>query len=427
MIDEHGNLLPPKKQSEITHNIAENGGGIHAVSSTIELTQSYVNIDSNIANASGGGFYLKQSSKVYLFKNNPESSVLYVKLMISNNSAQYGGGIFVADDTESGACREETTETNGTQTTFADCFIQTIKLYFEWNSYFIPNFFNTFITNNVATQSGADIYGGLLDRCTASQSAEYPISLNGSPVDYIKKTVKFSSISSKPVQVMLCNNSQSDYISTRKGYTFKISVMAVDQVGNPLNATIRSSVITKSGVGRLKEGQAKQNVRNQCTELEYNVFSQDSSAQVELYAEGPCNNLGISRQLINISFQLCTCPFGLKPIHSDIECKCDCDPVLQQRYQITNCSKENGTIKLENNNNIWIEVINTTSGTGYVVSNCTFDYCVERPINISLSNPDKQCAYTIEVVSYVENVNQDSVLCWLRQIVHNALIFTFFY
>ncbi len=175
--------------------------------------------------------------------------------------------------------------------------------------------------------------------------------------------------------------------------------MAVDQVGNPMNATIHSSVVTESGVGRLKEGQAKQKVGNQCTELEYNVFSQDSSAQVELYAEGPCINLGISKQLINISFQPCTCPIGLKPIQSDIECKCDCDPDLQQ-YQITNCSEENGTIKLESNNNIWIEVINTTNGTGYVVSNCAFDYCVEKPVNISLSNPDEQCAY-----------NRSGVLC----------------
>ncbi len=46
-------------------------------------------------------------------------------------------------------------------------------------------------------------------------------------------------------------------------------VMAVDQVGNPLNATIRGTVITESGVSRLKEGQAEQRVGNQFTELEY--------------------------------------------------------------------------------------------------------------------------------------------------------------
>ncbi len=398
LVDARGYPLPPNKQSEITHNFAENnGGGIHAVSSTIGLTQLYVNIDSNTAATSGGGVYLQQSSKLYLFKNLPEPPhrSYYVKLLINNNSAQYGGGIFVADDTQRSACGVGATETDATQTIFADCFIQTISLYqwFRTN----PNYFNTFMTNNTATQSGADIYGGLLDRCTASQNAEYHI-ING--FDYINNTIKSStelSISSRPLRVIFCNNDSTIY--TRKGHTFIITVMAVDQVGNPMDATIRSSVVTESGVGRLKEGQAEQKVGNQCTELEYNVFSQDSSAQVELYAEGPCTNLGMSRQLIYISFQLCTCPIGLKPIQSDIECKCDCDPDLQQ-YQITNCSEENGgTIKLESNN-IWIEVINTTNGTGYVVSSCTLDYCVQKPVNISLSNRDEQCAY-----------NRSGILC----------------
>ncbi|XP_064389300.1 uncharacterized protein LOC135337313 isoform X2 [Halichondria panicea] len=414
MENAYGYLIPPKSeiplqseippQSEIAHNIAENGGGIHAVSSTIKLTQSHVNIDSNTANTSGGGVYLQQSSKLYLFKMNEEyTQDRYVKLMSNNNLAQYGGGIFVADDTQSGACRGGATEDDATRTIFANCFIQTIKLYESRSdsNYFNTNYFNTFMTDNTATQSGADIYGGLLDRCTVSQNAEYK-SLNG--LDYVKKTVNSSieplSISSRPVQVILCNYSQYDYGSTKKGHTFTISVMAVDQVRNQMNATIRSSVVSESGRDRFKEGQAKHEIGNRCTELEYNVFSQDSSAQVELYAEGPCINLGISRQLINIYFQPCICPIGLQPIQSDIECRCDCDPDLQQRYQITNCSDENGTIKLESNNNIWIGVTNTTNGTGYIVSNCTFDYCVEKPVNISLSNPDEQCAY-----------NRSGVLC----------------
>ncbi len=314
-----------KPSSEIYDNIAENGGGINAVDTTIQLTRSYVNIDKNAATANGGGVYLQHNSKFYLFKEDLELldpyvvQPYYVKLIINNNSARYGGGIFVADDTQRSACGVRAIETNATQTIFAYCFIQTIKLY-PSSFYENPNYFNTFVTNNVATQSGADIYGGLLDRCTADKNAEYHISSTGS--DYIKKTVKFSSISSKPVRVILCNNSQSGYIiHTRKGYMIKISVMAVDQVGNPLNATIQSSVITESRVGRLKEGQEEQKIDNQCTELEYNVFSQDSSAQVELYAKGPCFKLGISKQLINISFLPCACAIGLKPIQSNIECK----------------------------------------------------------------------------------------------------------
>ncbi len=119
------------KQSEIVDNIAENGGGIYAVATTIELTRSYVNIDSNTATTNGGGVYIQQSSKPYLFKKDREEQhqQLYVKLMIKNNSAQYGGGIFVADDTQRSACGGEATESDTTQTIGADCFIQTIQLY----------------------------------------------------------------------------------------------------------------------------------------------------------------------------------------------------------------------------------------------------------------------------------------------------------
>ncbi len=356
MVDAYGQPLPPNKRSEIAHNIAENGGGIYAVSSTVELTQSYVNIDSNTANANGGGVYLQQSSKLYLFKEYEEfGRLLIVKLWINNNLAQYGGGIFVADETQRSACGGAT-ETGDTLTILGDCFIQlhNFQLTTKFRSIRTgdANYFNTFMTKNTATQSGADIYGGLLDRCTISQNAEYP---NGSGLDYIYNTIKSSiaSISSRPVQVILCNYSQFDYVSTKKGHTFKVSVMAVDQVGNPMNATIRSSVVTESGRYRFKEGQAKQEIDNQCTELEYNVFSQDSSAQLELYVEGPCINLGISKQLINIFFLPCTCPIGLKLVQSDIECKCDCDPDLQ-RYQITNCFEEDGTITLERKNNTWV-------------------------------------------------------------------------
>ena len=53
---------------------------------------------------------------------------------------------------------------------------------------------------------------------------------------------------------------------------FTISLDAVDQVGNPLNATIITSFQSKSGNGQLKAGQVEQQVGNRCTELEYNVY-----------------------------------------------------------------------------------------------------------------------------------------------------------
>ncbi len=90
MVNARGLPIPPNKQSEIAHNIAENnGGGIHAISSTIELTLSYVNLNSNTANASGGGVYLQQSSKLYLLIMQNINSI---RLMINSNLAQCEGG-----------------------------------------------------------------------------------------------------------------------------------------------------------------------------------------------------------------------------------------------------------------------------------------------------------------------------------------------
>ena len=199
---------------------------------------------------------------------------------------------------------------------------------------------NTFLIDNTA-EFGSALYGGLLDRCTVSPQAEvYDRVRNG--LQYIKKTVmisKGSTITSDPVQVLLCGKHNYLPIRTLKGKAFKISVSAIDQVGNPVKETIYSSVVTESGVSRLKEGQAEQRVGNQCTELEYNVFSQDSSAQVELYADGPCSDMGISKQTLTVTFLPCTCPFGLQPSQSPIKCKCVCDQELQP-HQITNCQHQ---------------------------------------------------------------------------------------
>ena len=69
--------------------------------------------------------YLRQSSKLYLFKMDVDYFRLIVKLMINNNLAQFGGGIFVADDTQRSTCGGGATEDVDTHTIFAECFVQT--------------------------------------------------------------------------------------------------------------------------------------------------------------------------------------------------------------------------------------------------------------------------------------------------------------
>ena len=169
-------------------------------------------------------------------------------------------------------------------------------------------------------------------------------------------------------------------VSINKGELFTVSVVVVDQVGNPVNS-------------HFKGGQSEQQLGNQCTELEYNVYPQYNSAQlhIHLYAEGPCGyNIEVSKLTSNLT---CECPVGFQPSSSQTECICECDRRLTQ-HQITSCFAKNGTVQLETN--IWIGLSNSTNGTGFVIHDCPFDYCVEKPVSISLSSPDsadEQCAY----------------------------------
>ena len=209
-------------------------------------------------------------------------------------------------------------------------------------------------------------------------------------------------ISSDAVQVEFCLNNviSPNYshpnVSIKKGEMFTVSLVAVDHVGNPLNATIISSFQSKSGNGRLKAGQVEQQVGDQCTELEYNVYSQDNSAQIHIHADGPCGDKGVSRKTLTVTFLPCTCPIGFEPSPgpAEIDCICECDQTLQQ-HRITSCSSESETILMETN--IWIGLSNYSNETGFIIHDCVFDYCVEKPVNISLSSPDsadEQCAYS---------------------------------
>ena len=389
----------------LNNHASKNGGGMFVVASNIKLARSRVTIGSNSAQLRGGGLYLQDNSKIYLLKTQADQKkqdVLDVSLTVTSNSAKYGGGFYIADNSTAGELQcqgleNQTYDENDLATPASECFIQTIKLY---QKNIIGILTNTFIINNTA-KLGSAIYGGLLDRCTVSPLAEayyYNSITNG--FEYIRMTVNVSNdstITSDPVKVVICRDHT---IRTMKGRMFKLNVSAIDQVGNPVNATIHSSVFTDSRVGRLKEGQTEQTVGNQCTELEYNVFSQDSSAQLEIYADGPCKDMGISKKTVDVVFLPCTCPIGLQPSPSQIECECVCDQELQL-YQITDCFQESETIQLETN--IWIGVANSTDRIGYVIHNCPFDYCVKKPVNISLNSSqerDRQCAF-----------NRSGVLC----------------
>ena len=184
-----------------------------------------------------------------------------------------------------------------------------------------------FSESNSATVAGSNLYGMLLDRCIPNPFAEVhqqwfqqiqPSYING--VDYLKtiSNITIESISSPPVKVCFCNSgSQPDCdhhsptVQVKKGEAFTVSVVAIDNVDHLLSTNIISSLSLTNG--GFEEGQHTQTMKNNCTDLTFNVFSPHDSEIITLAANGPCGSSLSSVRKIYIEFANCTCPIGFEP------------------------------------------------------------------------------------------------------------------
>ena len=171
-----------------------------------------------------------------------------------------------------------------------------------------------------------------------------------------------------------------------------MSVVAVDQVSRPVNATIQS--YSESG---LAEGQLLREIRDKCTHLLFSITSTHDQEELSLYAsDGPCKDADSSKLTYYIQFLPCECPIGFQPSEtSQSNCTCDC-----HRNYVTCDHRESFVRKYTSN--VWISYDNSS---GYLVYlNCPYDYC--KPLNstsVNLNQPngaDAQCAF-----------NRSSLLC----------------
>ena len=390
--------LEIKGNCTLLHNSALRGGGIHATSSTISVYQpATLKIFNNNAEL-GGGIYLEANSKLYVLK---EHDVYTNKAYLNfiENHAKYGGAVYV-DDINSITCSAG-----------SECFIQTLRLYSFL--YSITPGANIFFSSNTATAQGSNLFGGLLDRCIPSQFAEllYTYYSGVTYLQIISNIAHLDSVSSKPVRVCFCNSEhepdcsyQLPTITVKKGETFNVSVVAVDQVNNTVDANISSSVSSLNG--GFGEGQQNHNVGSNCTDLTYNVFSPHNSETINLFADGPCGSAALSTRHITIQFTDCTCPVGFQPLSnskSSTRCECVCD--LRLSPLITHCDYATSSV-IRVSTNSWITYINDTDPPGYVKCRyCPFDYCKHSEDNVSINfnlpnGSDAQCSY-----------NRTGVLC----------------
>ena len=398
----------------LLNNTALNkGGGLHATSSsiraisafTMDYTGTRIHFRNNTAKR-GGGLSLEANARLLIEKydiidindKNDTNTTVFV-----DNRAEYGGAIHVDDDTNSAAgCDTLST---------IECFFQVRATYDQEEKYLKTQ--SMYFSQNYAKISGSTLYGGLLDRCAVSQLAEVYKKYNiirdsndqiGDGVAYFKNVsiiTANTSVSSQPVRVCLCvdnihNCTHQSRVQLRKGEMFTQSVVAVDQIGQPVSAIIQSSLhFTESG---LAEGQLARKIPAECTNLTFNIVSPHSSEMLTLYAlDGPCRDAEPSRKMLDVHFLPCSCPIGLQISGKNTtNCTCQCHSDI--REHVEHCDVHTGALFKPSRSRAWISYINdtNTNKTAFLVySNCPFDYClsISPPIDLSqLNGADVQCA-----------------------------------
>ena len=392
-----------KSQLALIDNYANiSGGGIHSLNSFIRLSSRgsllYMRNDAQL----GGGIFLTKSSKINVW-GIPASEVYddpwARRIRLIHNTAQYGGGIYIDDEANPLSCTASDRESPSAGLE-NECFFQAQT--YVANTPIKYVFFNL----NEASRGGSDLYGGLFDRCTPVSGLS---GLHVRSVDYLQTFSNIEkvslSVSSRPVRVCFCRSNQSDcdyqpsQVNVTKGQEFVLELVAVDQVNNTLAASINA--LTSSPKSRLGLGQQSQQALNVCTNVTYEVFSNNPSEELILYADGPCRNANLSSRSVHIHFLPCQCQAGfMVAMESKSACECICDEQLEPYLKKCNSS----TSFLFRNTHAWINVVsnnynNTTDLEGYLVHpHCPYDYCLPPSplvrINLNIEGgADAQCAF----------------------------------
>ena len=387
------------------------GGGIYAISSTIQLYSHTSSFSENSA-IHGGAVYFDQISRLYIVKEIMECTfdVWYcihdheewLTLSFVNNFASEKGGALYVNDKDSSSCSSQFGVNKSGNSIYKACFIQSVAVYVSANDWNLTetNYANINFMNNTAPE-GPLLYGGLLDRCVIDESAEVSRTKGPmTPISYLaylsRTNFSYNSIASDPVRVCFCANDaiicdkKSETIKTRRGKPFTLSLVAVNQVQTPVSGIVMAYLSSQSS--RLERDQSQQKTNGTCTELQYTVFTAKSET-LSLYASGPCTNEGMSKVEINVDIDS-GCPVGFKLSDSSLECECDPDILAYT----SNCSID--TESVERQGRFWISGTFNGNDTDIIVHDyCPHDYCYPptTPVLINLTDykngSDAQCAF----------------------------------
>ena len=314
----------------------------------------------------GGGMGLSQTT-LYLL---PHTEINFT----GNLALQRGGGIYVDSSPFE---------------LLSSCFFQI------YDPSFSPQVaISVTFQNNSATESGTSLYGGVIDNCLMSTFSSFLESSSSEVADLIfhfNDSNEIDAVSSDPYLICICNTSgnydcsiNTFAIATYSGKPFQVSVVAAGQRNGRVPAVVSAVVGDKKA--HLGRRQASQEIHASCTSIEYTVFSNSNTVYIHLHV-ADATLFYVHITTLNITLQ--PCPPGFS---TSLSLGCDCDPLLI-KHGIHKCDINNKSIQRKKH--VWIGIYTLADSTGKLLvhPHCPLDYCTAEEMNITLDEPDMQCAF----------------------------------
>ena len=280
------------------------------------------------------------------------------------------------------------------------------------------------IYNNSAGFAGNNIFGGSINVCYVHQfvgkshnkSFKLNILIFNKVFNIPNNTVDFSSISSPPHKLCLCQNKKPDckiksFFLPNKfpGETFVIEAVLVGQFDGTVPGTVQANLLSKHS--SLKQGERVQKLSwTICNQLTYTIYtsSYHEVLQIRVLEIGGVNGFEDSvENTTKINIQFKNCPLGFTLTNADnFLWYCDCNWLLIQKKYAQQMSCNITTQTVERVPPVWIGNVETENGSKIVAVHkyCPFDYCLNTYVKLVSSNgslsQDRQCAF-----------NRTGVLC----------------
>ena len=261
--------------------------------------------------------------------------------------------------------------------------------------------------NNSAGSTGSTLYGGQLNKCrlyyrtnnTMDICGNRPfhnysddalkLFMNVSRIILYNKTESTTNISSEPEQIKFCQDGNIIMDSYRSfslhpGEYFNVEVVALDQTGFPVPATIfnKNEYNTDQYFLLLPSSQP---ITDACCNLSFQLYYGNVTYRSVELPLNPCQSL-IDGLTLEITIK--PCPLGFELTKNQ---QCSCDKRLLKFTQ--KCSIKTSTERFEREkNNFWISQIHHDFLLIHEFR-CPLDYCIDVPENISLSDPSAQCDF----------------------------------